>query len=94
MQTLGSDRNFQSCMIWISLGFLISNMQIIAISQGCQEVKYHVICKVEMLAIIKRTTVLVIRLFAMTADKTPHYAVFHLVLAIGPASPDLGSERK
>lgn len=39
-------------------------MQIIAISQGCQEVKYHVIRKVEMLAIIKRTTVLVIRLFA------------------------------
>lgn len=30
----------------------------------------------------------------MTTDKTPHFAVFHLVLAIGPASPDRSNERK
>ena len=55
----GVNRNFQSC----SLSFLICNMQIIRFLRVLREVKYHIICKMKMLAILQQTTVLIIRIF-------------------------------
>lgn len=49
----------------VSFSFLICNMQIdyICFLRVVRKVKYHAICEAEMLAIIKQTTILTIRLF-------------------------------